>query len=228
MTGSSSGIKRTSRRRGLAPGNRPTTFVATLPSGLTLQGTAGARKTMTTHIVAERPQDAALLDSLLDRTFGSDRHKKTVYRLREGLPPVPGLAFSAIDEAGALLGSLRFWPVLIGPTRAIVLGPLAVEPVLQGLGIGRTLVRHGLDRARALGETICVVVGAPDYYQPYGFTNAGAAGLKLPGPVDAPRFQVLELVPGALASVTGLIGRADARAVGFSRGRSAAKRRTGR
>ena len=225
MTGSPTGIKRTSRRRGLAPGNRPTTLVATLPSDLTLQGTAGARKTMTTHIVAERPQDAALLDSLLDRTFGSDRHKKTVYRLREGLPPVPGLAFSAIDEAGTLLGSLRFWPVLIGRTRAIVLGPLAVEPVLQGMGIGRALVRHGLDVAQALGETICVVVGAPDYYQPFGFTNAEAAGLKLPGPVDAPRFQVLELAPGALATVTGMISRADARAVEFSRGRPTPKRR---
>jgi predicted N-acetyltransferase YhbS len=148
--------------------------------------------------------------------------------LREGVPPVPGLAFSAIDEAGELLGSLRFWPVLIGRTRAIVLGPLAVEPVLQGIGIGRALVRHGLDRARALGETICVVVGEPDYYQPFGFTNAGDGGLKLPGPVDAHRFQVLELVPGALASVTGLIGRADARAVEFSRGRAKPRRRVGR
>jgi predicted N-acetyltransferase YhbS len=228
MTGSATGIKRNSRRRGLAPGNRPTTLVATLPSGLALQETAGARKTMTYHIVAERPQDAALLDSLLDRTFGSDRRKKTVYRLREGLPPVPGLAFSAIDAAGTLLGSLRFWPVLIGRTRAIVLGPLAVEPVLQGMGIGRALVRHGLDVAQALGETICVVVGAPDYYQPFGFINAGAAGLKLPGPVDAPRFQVLELAPGALASVSGLIGRADSRPVEFSRARKTPGRRVAR
>lgn len=164
---------------------------------------------MTYHIVDQRPQDAVLLGPLLDRTFGSDRQKKTVYRLREGLDPIPGLAFSAIDEAGELLASLRFWPIRIGAARAILFGPLAVEPALQGAGIGRALVRHGLDRAQALGESICIVVGEPDYYRPYGFANADAAGLRLPGPVDAYRFQVLELVPGALHAVSGLIGRAD-------------------
>lgn len=165
---------------------------------------------MTYHIVAERPQDAVLLDPLLDRTFGSDRQKKTVYRLREGVDPIPGLAFSAIDEAGELLASLRFWPIQIAATRAILFGPLAVEPALQGNGIGRALVRHGLDQARALGESLCVIVGEPDYYQPFGFASAGAAGLRLPGPVDTHRFLVLELVPGALRAVSGLIGRVDA------------------
>jgi predicted N-acetyltransferase YhbS len=172
---------------------------------------------MTYHIIAERPQDAVLLDPLLDRTFGPDRHKKTVYRLREGLAPVPGLAFSAIDAAEELLGSLRFWPIRIDEVGAILLGPLAVEPALQGMGIGRALVRHSLDTARALGEQLCVVVGEPNYYQPFGFADAGAAGLRLPGPVDAPRFQVLELVPGVLETVSGLVGRADRRAVKFSR-----------
>ncbi len=164
---------------------------------------------MTYHIVAERPQDAALLDPLLDRTFGADRRNKTVYSLREGLAPVPGLAFSAIGAADELLASLRFWPIRIGAAGAILLGPLAVEPALQGAGIGRALVRHGLDTAQALGERICVVVGEPTYYQPFGFASAEAAGLRLPGPVDAPRFQVLELVPGALQAVSGLVGRAD-------------------
>lgn len=173
---------------------------------------------MTYHIIAERPQDAALLDPLLDRTFGFDRHNKTVYRLREGLAPAPGLAFTAAGAAGELLGSLRFWPIRIGPAGAILFGPLAIEPALQGAGIGRAMVRHGLDTARALGERICIIVGEPNYYQPFGFTNAGALGLRLPGPVDAHRFQVLSLIDGALDSVSGLIGRVDDRAVEFGDG----------
>ena len=163
---------------------------------------------MSYKILPERPQDAALNDALLDRTFGFDRKQRTVYRLREGLPPLPELRFSAVDDDGGLLASLRFWAISIDETHdAILLGPLAVEPAQQGRGMGKALVRHGLDRARDLGHRLCVVVGAPDYYRPYGFVNASGAGLILPGPVDPERFQVAALVPGALDGVSGLIGR---------------------
>ena len=168
------------------------------------------------EIFPERPDDAALLDPLLDRTFGFDRLDKTVYRLREGVEPIAGLSFSAAAPDGGLLAALRFWPVRIGAARAILLGPLAVEPVLQGMGIGRALVRHGLAAAKRLGERICLVVGEPEYYGPYGFVNAGAAGLILPGPVAAQRFQVLEIVPGALDGVSGLVGRAEDAGAGES------------
>jgi predicted N-acetyltransferase YhbS len=158
-------------------------------------------------IVEERPEDAALIPDLLDRTFGPERTGKTVYRLREGIDAIPGLCFSAIDEAGRLLASLRFWPVRIDDRPAILLGPLAVEPELQGRGVGRALVRHALSEAKRQGHDICIVVGEPAYYAPYGFHSATPAGLVLPGPVDPPRFQVLDLTPGALDGVQGLIRR---------------------
>ncbi len=157
----------------------------------------------------ERPQHAALIDPLLDRTFGPERQAKTVYRLREGRDPLPELCFVALDAAGALLASLRFWPILIEETPALLFGPLAVEPDLQGQGIGRALLRHGLAAARQGGHRICVVVGDPPYYVPFGFVAAPAHGLVLPGPVDPKRFQVLELAPGALEGVSGVIGPAD-------------------
>ena len=160
-------------------------------------------------IVRERRQDAALIEPLLDRAFGFDRHRKTVYRLRAGVAPVAKLRFVALAGDGGLLGSLRFWPVRIDAAHAILLGPLAIEPALQGAGIGRGLVGHGLSRAKRLGARLCVVVGEPAYYAPFGFRNAGAAGLILPGPVEPERFQVLEITPGALAGVTGLIGKAE-------------------
>ncbi|MEX0922172.1 MAG: N-acetyltransferase [Rhodovibrionaceae bacterium] len=165
---------------------------------------------MNYQIVPQRLDDEPLLDPLLDRTFGRDRHGKTVYRLREGVAPIPELSFSAVHEDGSLLASLRFWPIRIEKTPAILLGPLAVEPPLQGQGIGKALVRHGLNEARKQGHRICVVVGEPGYYGPYGFGSAPAAGLILPGPVDPWRFQVLELVSGALDGVRGPIGRAPA------------------
>lgn len=163
---------------------------------------------MSFTIVPQRPEDYRLIEPLLDRTFGFERHQKTVYRLRDRLDPVRDLSFVALADDGGLLGSLRFWPIRIGRAPAILLGPLAVEPALQGRGIGKTLVRHGLAEAKRLGHKICVVVGDPTYYRPYGFVGAPARGLILPGPVEQERFQVLELVPDALEGVHGLIGRA--------------------
>ena len=161
-------------------------------------------------ILHQRPRDHSLIEPLLDRCFGFDRHHKTVYRLREGLAPIEELSFVASAPDSGLLGSLRFWPIRIGAAPAILLGPLAVEPALQGAGVGRGLLRHGLTRSKRLGAEICVVVGAPAYYAPFGFENAGVRGLILPGPVESERFQVLEFVPGALDGVTGMIARAEA------------------
>lgn len=161
-------------------------------------------------ILHERSGDDSLIEPLLDRCFGFNRLDKTVYRLREGVGPIEKLSFVGLASDGGLLGSLRFWPIRIDAAPAILLGPLAVEPALQGAGIGRGLLRHGLTRAKRLGAKICVTVGAPGYYAPFGFENAAGHGLILPGPVEPERFQVLEIVPGALAGVTGLIDKAEA------------------
>jgi predicted N-acetyltransferase YhbS len=162
---------------------------------------------MSFQILPERRDDAALIEPLLDRTFGLDRQQRTVYRLRAGIAPLPGLSFVAVDDRGLLLASIRYWPILIAGHAAILLGPLAVEPHLQGQGIGKSLVRFSLEEARRLGHRLCVVVGEPGYYRPFGFVNAGEAGLILPGPVAPERFQVAALAPGALEGVQGLIGR---------------------
>jgi predicted N-acetyltransferase YhbS len=163
---------------------------------------------MSYQIIVERPDDAALIEPLHDRTFGIGRYRKTVYRLREGLPPLPQLCLVAVHGDGGLLASIRYWPIAIETTPAILLGPLSVEPALQGRGMGKALVRESLNLARRLGHRICVVVGEPDYYRPYGFRPASSYGLIMPGPVEPERFQALELAPGALETLHGCIGRA--------------------
>ncbi len=160
---------------------------------------------MQIQILPERPQDQAHIEPLLDLTFGAERHERTTYRLREGVAPLAELCLVALDPEDALLASLRFWPVLAASAPAILLGPLAVEPRLQGRGIGRRLLRHALAEARRLDHGLCIVVGDPAYYQPFGFRSAVAAGLVMPGPVEPARFQVLELAPGALEGRRGRV-----------------------
>lgn len=160
-------------------------------------------------IMVERPQDAAPVEKLNDVAFGPDRYAKTVYRLRDGVAPNAALCFVALGEKNELLASLRFWPISIGEkkTPAVLLGPLAVQPHLRGLGYGKALTWHGIEQARLQGHGIIVLVGDPEYYNPFGFTRDQALKMQLPGPVEERRFLALGLKADALDGVAGMINK---------------------
>ena len=156
--------------------------------------------------VETHPHDLVLIEHLLDLSFGSDRHAKTSYRLREGNAPVPGLSLVVRDPNVGISGTIGFWPLAIGVAQspALLLGPLAVHPDRQGLGIGLALMREGLARATELGHGLVLLVGDEAYYAKVGFGKLPKGLIGLPGPVDADRFLYRELKPGALVGVWGL------------------------
>jgi predicted N-acetyltransferase YhbS len=157
------------------------------------------------QIIHERPEHAALIDPLLDRCFGPDRFKKTAYKVRENTTALPELSFVTI-EGDNLLATIRYWPITIGQdTPALLLGPIAVDPDLQGKGIGVALMRESIRVAIELGHRLIVLVGDPEYYGQFGFQNAAVLGFKMPGPVEERRLLVKECVPGALDNVSGMI-----------------------
>lgn len=152
------------------------------------------------------PEDHDAVEHLLDLSFGSDRHSKTSYRLREGNAPIPGLSLVVRDPGVDLAGTISFWPLAIGEKEspAILLGPLAVHPDRQKLGIGLMLMRKGLTLAKAMGHGLVLLVGDEPYYSKVGFAKLPAGLISLPGPVNPDRFLYLELEPGALDGVSGL------------------------
>lgn len=156
----------------------------------------------------EQPAHAAPIERLLDDSFGPDRLSKTAYRLREGVAPVEGLSLVSLDAvSGAIDGTIRFWPILVGgAVPALLLGPIAIAADKRGTGIGAALIRTGVARAAALGWRSVLLVGDAPYYGRFGFTRELTRGMLMPGPVDYDRLLGLELVSGALASVAGIIG----------------------
>jgi predicted N-acetyltransferase YhbS len=156
--------------------------------------------------IAPEPADASSrIETLLDRTFGRARFLKTAQRLRDGRLPADGLTFIAHDGA-EIVGSIRFWHVSVGAsTPALLLGPMAVEPFLQGRGVGAALIRHGLAAATKLGHGAVILVGDAPYYGRFGFRPDLTRAMTLPGPVDRERFLAAELRPGILAPATGLV-----------------------
>jgi predicted N-acetyltransferase YhbS len=149
--------------------------------------------------------DIEAREALLDACFGASRFEKTCERLREGRRPADGLSL-VVEQDGVIVGTVRLWHVTAGPGRpALMLGPLAVDPSRQGLGLGAKLMREALRRAAALGHKAVLLVGDAPYYQRFGFSSETTGGLWMPGPYDRHRLLAVELQAGALEGARGLI-----------------------
>src|SRR6202048_3225448 len=162
-------------------------------------------------IRSERASDVVAREALLDACFGDNRHARTCQRLRDGRAPAEGLALSAVREGG-LVGTLRLWHVSAGGTRALMLGPLAVDPSCRELGIGAALMTHALKAAKARGHGAVVLLGDAPYYVRFGFSGLKTTELSLPGPFERDRLLGLELREGALDGAWGMIAPAGASA----------------
>lgn len=150
----------------------------------------------------ETPLEAEAIERLHERAFGPGRFARTAFRLREGVPADPDLSFTAL--VGTLLvGSVRLSPIWAGGVRALVLGPLTVEPAFENRGIGAALMERSLEAARARGHALVLLVGDEPYYRRFGFRQVPPGQLVLPGPVDPARLLARELVEGALAKARG-------------------------
>jgi predicted N-acetyltransferase YhbS len=152
----------------------------------------------------ETADDAVAIERLHERTFGPGRLAKTAYRIREGAEHRLELSFTA--RIGTLLiGSVRLTPVCIGAAKALLLGPLTIEPPFRERGIGQALMARALAEAKAKGHGLVVLVGDEPYYGRSGFKRVPKGRAVMPGPVDPERVLVCELTEGAFADVSGPI-----------------------
>jgi predicted N-acetyltransferase YhbS len=155
-------------------------------------------------ILPETQGDGSAIERLHERTFGPGRYAKTAYRLREQVEHDLDLSFTA--RIGTLLvGSVRLSPVRIGEARALLLGPLTVEPPFRDRGVGQALIARALDEARLKGHQLVILVGDEPYYGKCGFKSVPPGRVAMPGPVDPGRLLVAELRDGAFDGVAGQI-----------------------
>jgi predicted N-acetyltransferase YhbS len=155
-------------------------------------------------ILAETASDALPIERLHQRTFGPGRFVLSAYRLREHVDHRLDLSFTA--RIGTLLvGSVRQLPICVGDTKALLLGPLTVEPPFRKRGVGRALLDRALGDARAKGHRLVLLVGDEAYYSRVGFKAVPKGRAVMPGPVDYSRLLVAELTDGAFTDVSGAI-----------------------
>lgn len=150
------------------------------------------------RIRVEHPADAVVVERLVLDAFGPGRFAKTAERLREtaGSP----VGFIAESDAGPV-GSVRLWPIRIGESPVLFLGPIAVSSAHRNDGLGAALVEACLAHAADTGLGV-LLVGDAAYFERFGFERA--QGVDLPGPVD--RRRLLWRGPG-LAAPAGAVTR---------------------
>lgn len=153
----------------------------------------------------ERSVDTPEVEALLDLCFGPGRTALSSYRLRDGVPPVPGLCLVLRDKSQVMIGAIRFWPVTVADQPVLLLGPVAVHPTAQGEGLGGLLIREGLWRAGSQGWTRAMLVGDAPYYSRFGFHKL--ADVQMPPPTNPDRVLGLELEAGAWQGVKGQVTR---------------------
>lgn len=151
--------------------------------------------------LADVPADD--VENLLDAAFGSDRHRRTAYLLRQSMPVIAHLSF-AIMENASLVGSIQCWPVAIDGAVLVLVGPVAVAPDLQNRGYGHRLMHAMLGGVQA-DDAPMVMIGDPEYYGRFGFTATGTAKWTLPGPWE-PRRLLLRNPQGVKLPVSGMLG----------------------
>lgn len=151
-------------------------------------------------VETETPFDARAVEALVLAAFGPGRFAKTAERLREGSRPSAGFV---VRGGGRVIGSVRLWPVRIGDTPALFLGPIAVAADQRSGGLGAALVEACLEHARTAGTAGVLLVGDPPYFARFGFIEAPA--VSLPGPADPRRVMWLPL--GQADAPTGAVTR---------------------
>ena len=151
----------------------------------------------------ETDADVWEVEALFDLCFAPGREALSSYRLRDGVDPVADLSLVARDEQGILAGAVRYWPVLVGDSPVLLLGPVAVHPTRQGEGLGGLLIEESL--GRAAGWERVMLVGDAPYYGRFGFRRLD--GVEMPPPTNPDRVLGREIVPGGWQGVTGQVRR---------------------
>lgn len=82
-------------------------------------------------------------------------------------------------------------------------GPLSVLPEYQRQGIGQTLIRTMIEKAKKLGYGAILFFGRPEYYPQFGFKEAVIYGISDAEGYNYPAFMAMELKEGYLKNVYG-------------------------
>lgn len=123
---------------------------------------------------------------------------------------IPELDF-VMEREGIIIGHVMFSKaeIISDDGRSIPIltfGPISIAPDFKRKGYGLALLKHALEKARAMGFGAVCMEGNIDFYGKAGFVLASSLNIHYhaePRESDVPYFLALELKPGYLNGVEG-------------------------
>ena len=163
---------------------------------------------MQISIRAELRSDCPDISQVNDMAFGRENESLLVEKLRRNPQFVKELSLVALFE-GMFVGHILFFPVRLKNENSshtvLSLGPMAVMPEFQGMGIGGKLIEAGFKVAGEKGFSSVIVLGHETYYPGFGFHPASLWNIRPPFEVPDGNFMAFELETAALSGISGIV-----------------------
>jgi|GEM_PF-6954631 len=162
-------------------------------------------------ISEETPFLVNSVEDLLDNVFGLNRIKEyDTYKLRQCVDNLYRHN-KVVTFNGVVVGVIRCWPAkIISSSKrkswsCIVIGPIAIHTDFQSKGLGRGLLINVLTDIYMTLWSRIVIIGNPEYYEPFGFSRSVLQDVIFPNYYNQERVMGLETVKGSFSAVNGSI-----------------------
>lgn len=157
----------------------------------------------------ENSADFEAAHHLFFKAFKRNNEAELVDNLRKIESFIPELSLVA-EKDNEIIGQIIFSKITIMDGEnikhnSLALAIMAVLPELQKQGVGKQLIKVGLEKASELGHKSVIVLGHAEYYPKFGFIPASDWDIRAPFDVPDENFLALELVKDGLSPVAGMV-----------------------
>ncbi len=160
----------------------------------------------------EEPMDYAKVESIARDAFwnlyfpGAHEHY-VVHNMRSHKDFIPELSM-IIEVDGNIEGAIFYTHSHIAlhtgeKLKTISFGPAFISLPWQRQGLGRKLITHTLEKAKAMGHAGVLTLGYPYHYKPYGFVGGKKYGISMDDGKFYQGLLALPLQEGAFNHVKG-------------------------
>ena len=138
--------------------------------------------------------------------LGCDEHY-LVHKMRQHEDFLPELSRVAVKD-GRIIGYIMYSRARVidkenTAHEVLTFGPLCVDPMWQGSGIGELLFQETREIAKEMGYKGIIIFGEPDYYPRLGFKTCDHFGITTSDGKNFDPFMGFELFEGSLEGITG-------------------------